>query len=264
MLVHLALEQVRHLTRRRQVVRVRVHHDRVGVAVDDLEVVVARHFDCMHQRVTAARRDELGERTAVESRAAEAEAPVHRVGHDLEGFLPNVELRLALGVLLGLEQRLDLATARHEHADHARQHARLLRASGQLGERHVAFRIRLGAFDRREADVVLLHDRRVERVEVEEQHELVVEAALRLKDKTTSVRGLLAPRLAKAAPAAVVVVVGLDDIRWRIRRRAILILVRGAFVGDVLGLRFALLELARLVRLFIRLEVLELVKLMQQ
>ena len=52
-----------------------------------------------------------------------------------------------------------------------------------------------------------LHNRRVERVEVEEQHELIVEASLRLQDEATRIRGLLTARLAIAAAVRRLVVV---------------------------------------------------------
>ena len=52
-----------------------------------------------------------------------------------------------------------------------------------------------GPRDRREADVILLNDGRVETVEVKQQNELVIEAFLWLQHQASFIRWLPSPRL---------------------------------------------------------------------
>src|SRR5690606_22973924 len=77
----------------RQVVAAGVDEERVGVAVDDLEVaLLLGDGDGLLENVAAEARDHHGERLGVEARVRKAEAAVHAVGGELERLLPNVQL----------------------------------------------------------------------------------------------------------------------------------------------------------------------------
>ena len=175
-----------------QVVAPRVDEDGVGVAVHHLQLHLGlRHLDRALQQLAALRGDHLGQGLGVEPREGEAQAPVHGVGHDLERRLADVVLLQLHAVPLRLDQRLDLPTAVDEGLDDPRQDARLPVLVRQLVPRGVAVRRVPRGGDGREADVVLLDDAGVERVEVEEEDVLVVEPPLRLEDQAARVGGLL-------------------------------------------------------------------------
>mmetsp|Transcript_103193 Transcript_103193/g.300958 ORF Transcript_103193/g.300958 Transcript_103193/m.300958 type:complete len:376 (-) Transcript_103193:2034-3161(-) len=178
----------------------RVDKDRVRVAVDDVQLqLLLHHGDGALQSFTALGGDEGGERLRVEAAVLEAQAAVHGVGGELQRLLPDLERLQPLGVALGLDGRLDVPAAVHQPPEHLRQHALLGGAVRQVG---LADEVRLGGalwhlllvgpVDGGEADVVLLDDRGVEAVEVQEHDELVVEPHLGLQHQASAVGRLAA------------------------------------------------------------------------
>ena len=132
---------------------------RVGVPVDHLHVLVLRHLTRVLQSIPPTCRDQLSESARVEARAREAEAPVHGVRHNLQGFLANVKLRAACLVVLRLDDCFHLATTCHQIADQTREHAGLDCRRWQLGERRIAILVLGRPRDGGEANVVFLRAR---------------------------------------------------------------------------------------------------------
>mmetsp|Transcript_123277 Transcript_123277/g.343243 ORF Transcript_123277/g.343243 Transcript_123277/m.343243 type:complete len:341 (-) Transcript_123277:2443-3465(-) len=175
--------------------RLRVDKDRVRVAVDDVELqLLLHHRDGILQRLPALRCDQGGQRLRIEAAVLETKAAVHRVGGELQRLLPYLERLQTLGVPLGLDGGLDVPAAFDQPAEHLWQHpllqhpVRLMRLREQLGLSGTPRHLRLvGPVDGGEADVVLLDDRRVQAVEVEEHHKLVIQAHLRLQHQPSTV-----------------------------------------------------------------------------
>ena len=192
-LVGQLLELLRHVHNLRNVRRLGVDHDRVGVAVDDVPAqVTLREVHGGLKDLAPLQGDQLRQGLGVESRRGETEAAVHGVCGELERHLANVELLGPRRVALRLDHVLHLAPAIHQLLDHLREHN--LGAVGIRGQRRRGgsrggiVGIRLGLRDGGEADVILLDDGRVQRVEVHHQHVLVVEALLGLQDQAARVR----------------------------------------------------------------------------
>ena len=192
-LVGQLLELLRHVHNLRDVRRLGVDHDRVGVAVDDVPAqVTLREVHGGLKDLAPLQGDQLRQGLGVESRRGETEAAVHGVCGELERHLANVELLGPRRVALRLDHVLHLAPAIHQLLDHLREHN--LGAVGIRGQRRRGgsrggiVGIRLGLRDGGEADVILLDDGRVQRVEVHHQHVLVVEALLGLQDQAARVR----------------------------------------------------------------------------
>ena len=237
-LVHLLLHRVTNRHHLLQVVGVGVDHDGIGITVNDVHTEVAlREIDGGLQNLATLQGGELGEGLGVKPRSREPEATVHRVRRQLERQLADIQLLAHRGVTLRLDHVLHLATALDELANHLREHrgvgsARSARGGlGQLrrrrGRRRIA-RIRLRTRHGGEADIVLLDDGRIQRVEIQHKDVLVVQTLLGFEDEAAGVGGsalllagfdaALVPALAKidvvaAAAAAKLALLGGELVR---------------------------------------------------
>mmetsp|Transcript_26209 Transcript_26209/g.73281 ORF Transcript_26209/g.73281 Transcript_26209/m.73281 type:complete len:496 (-) Transcript_26209:579-2066(-) len=160
-----------------------VDHDTVCVAVHHVETHLPCQVGRSLQDVPALGCDELCEGLGIEPRVGEAQAPVHAVGGDLQGLLADVQLLLHGGVLLPFQDFLDLAPLLHQVADDRREHGHVL-CRGRQGRQRAVLR----ALHGREADVVLLDDGGVQRVEIEQQDEVLIQPLLRLQHQAPGVR----------------------------------------------------------------------------
>mmetsp|Transcript_8108 Transcript_8108/g.32766 ORF Transcript_8108/g.32766 Transcript_8108/m.32766 type:complete len:646 (-) Transcript_8108:2155-4092(-) len=122
-LVGQLLELLRHVHNLRDVRRLGVDHDRVGVAIDDVPAqVTLREVHGGLKDLAPLQGDQLRQGLGVEPRRGETEAAVHGVCGELERHLANVELLGPRRVALRLDHVLHLAPAVHQLLDHLRQH----------------------------------------------------------------------------------------------------------------------------------------------
>ena len=134
--------------------------------------------------------DKSGKRLGIESRICKPEAPIHAIRSQLERLLPDIVLHVEFRVRLSsFHQLLNLSSPIDEHSNlgweypHGRGRVREL----ELTVAPLVLRGTVGVVYGREADVVLLHDGRIEGVEVKEKDETIVEASFRLENQTPRV-----------------------------------------------------------------------------
>mmetsp|Transcript_63958 Transcript_63958/g.178946 ORF Transcript_63958/g.178946 Transcript_63958/m.178946 type:complete len:921 (+) Transcript_63958:439-3201(+) len=202
LLVHRRLDLLGRLHRLPVVLRLGVHEHGVRVAVDDVKLQLLLHDgDRGLEGVATPSGDQSRERLRVEPAVLKAQAAVHGVRGQLQRHLPDLQHLQPPRITLRLDRALHVPPGLDEAAEDLWQDAlvegavRLVRGgeevrlAGALGDLRLVRPV-----DRGEADVVLLDDGGVQAVEIQEHHELVVQAGLWLQDQAAAVGRLPAPR----------------------------------------------------------------------
>mmetsp|Transcript_29228 Transcript_29228/g.84643 ORF Transcript_29228/g.84643 Transcript_29228/m.84643 type:complete len:631 (+) Transcript_29228:1019-2911(+) len=202
LLVHGGLDLLGRLHRLPVVLRLRVHKHGIRVAVDDFQLQLLLHDgNGSLQRVSAPGGDEGREGLRVEPAVLEAQAAVHGVRRQLQGHLSDLEHLAAPRIALGLDCALHVPPRLNEAPQNLRQDALVQQSVGLVRLRQefgfaaaLRHELLVRPVDSREADVVLLDDRRVQAVEVQKHHEVVVQTDLGLEHEASAVGGLAAAR----------------------------------------------------------------------
>ena len=143
-----------------------------------------------YTHLTSLASNKSSERLGIESRVSKPEAPIHAIRRQLERLLPDIILHVEFRVRLSsFHQLLNLSSPIDEHPNlgweypHGRGRVREL----ELTVAPLVVCGTVGVVYGREADVVFLHDGRVERVEIQKKNETIVKASFRLENQTPRV-----------------------------------------------------------------------------
>lgn len=194
--------------------RASVDHDGIGITIDDSEAKL-RLGDILgaHQSLSTSPGNQRCDGLSMESRRRETKATIHTVSGELERSLSDVQLLVFDRVLLALHLLLDGSSFGDQSLQNVGQDG-VFGSSKSRGHLNffllvllfifitevklcrlhsAAIKVTSGlALDSREAQVVLLDDGRIKRVEIEHHDDVVVEARLWVEDETTTILGLLA------------------------------------------------------------------------